>query len=42
MLEAIVLNYDPEPQAEALPVEQMALFEREAKYEFRRVLSQGQ
>lgn len=37
VLEALVLNYDPEPQAEILPAEQMALFEQKGKYEFRRV-----
>ncbi len=37
MLEAIVLNYDPEPKAESIPATQMAFFEHQGKYEFRRV-----
>jgi len=36
VLEALVLNYAPAPQAEILPAEQMALFEQKGKYEFRR------
>lgn len=34
MLEAIVLNYDPEPQEMSLVLEQLALFERKKSYEF--------
>lgn len=41
MLEAIVLNYDPEPQAKVLPLEQMALFDQKGEYEFRRIAPQG-
>jgi DNA adenine methylase len=37
MLEAIVLNYDPEPQMEMIPVGQLALFEEKAAYTFHKV-----
>jgi DNA adenine methylase len=37
MLEAIVLNYDPEPQMEMVPVGQLALFEEKAPYNFRKI-----
>lgn len=37
MLEAIVLNYDPEPQMELIPAGQLALFEGKAAYEFRKI-----
>lgn len=37
MLEAIVLNYDPEPQMEMIHVGQLALFEQKAPYEFQKV-----
>jgi len=37
MLEAIVLNYDPEPQIEMIPVGQLALFEEKASYDFHKV-----
>ena len=37
MLEAIVLNYDPEPQQEKISMEQLALFEKKTTYEFRKV-----
>ena len=37
MLEAIVLNYDPEPQLEKISIEQLALFEKKTNYEYRKV-----
>jgi DNA adenine methylase len=36
MLEAIVLNYDPEPQLETLELSQLALFEPKPEYRFRK------
>ncbi len=40
MLEAIVLNYDPEPHMEMAPASQMALFEKKAVYEFHPLASE--
>lgn len=37
MLEAIVLNYDPEPQAELIPIGQLAMFDEKGTYNFRKV-----
>ena len=37
MLEAIVLNYDPEPQEMPLVLEQLTLFERKRSYEFYKI-----
>ena len=38
MLEAIVLNYDPEPQAEEIPIGQLALFEKKPAYQFHKIV----
>jgi DNA adenine methylase len=40
MLEAIVLNYDPEPQLDKISIEQLALFEKKTNYEYRKVESE--
>lgn len=37
MLEAIVLNYDPEPQEQPIVLEQLALFEQKKSYEFHKI-----
>ena len=37
MLEAIVLNYDPEPQAQEISIGQLALFEKKTEYQFHKV-----
>ena len=37
MLEAIVLNYDPEPQEAPVIFEQLALFEQKKTYDFHKV-----
>lgn len=39
MLEAIVLNYDPEPQLETIELSQLALFEQKPEYQFRKISS---
>ena len=39
MLEAIVLNYDPEPQLKTLELSQLALFEQKPEYHFRKISS---
>lgn len=36
MLEAIVLNYDPEPQQAIIELSQLALFEQKSEYHFRK------
>ena len=38
MLEAIAMNYDPEPQMQELPLGQLALFEKKAEYAFHKVV----
>ncbi|MDX9990765.1 MAG: Dam family site-specific DNA-(adenine-N6)-methyltransferase [Anaerolineales bacterium] len=38
MLEAIVLNYDPAPQLEAIPMQQLAFFDQKADYKFRKII----
>lgn len=37
MLEALVLNYDPEPQMAMMTVNQLALFEKKADYQFHKI-----
>lgn len=39
MLEAIVLNYDPEPQQATIELSQLALFEQKPEYQFRKISS---